>query len=259
MSGNAFCDAFYKSNSETGFPDPIFMEMVDKDRDSLLRFFDLSPQYQEQVKKNPAIKEPFHKFCARWVPDIAIRISKHIGSHPEWIPSNESVIAMWRACIHQTVVHENTSGFYTLWNPQDALVMNYAYDLHHFSLQGPKYPISTTISSSFYDAILLNQREKKNGLYFAHEETVVPIVDALGLFYENLSEDYNLQQIEKRVWNLSEIAPYSTNVGFLFYTNSSGQVLVVVLHKGTPVSLPGQEIFCPFEAFYNIVRKGTGK
>jgi len=261
MSGNAFCDAFFKSRHEDdSYPDPIFMEMIDKDRDNLLRFFDLSHEYVQGVKKNPAITAPYDAFCNRWFPEVAVRIAQRIGSHPEWIPSNQAVLAMWRASCHQTVVFENTKDYHSIWTAEDALIMSYANDLHYFAQQGPKYPISTSITAPFFENLFLNQKEQKNGLYFAHEETVVPVIDALGLFYENLTEHYSIEQIEKRVWNLSEIAPYSTNIAFLFYADSSGDnPLVVVLHKGTPVTLPGQgDLFCPLAQFYRLITEKTG-
>jgi len=199
MSGNAFCDAFFKSHHDESYPEPIFMEMIDKDRDNLLRFFDLSHEYQTTVKTNPAIKEPYNAFCKRWFPEVAIRLAQRLGSHPGWIPSNQAVLAMWRASCHQTVVLENTKDYHSIWTPEDALIMSYANDLHYFAQQGPKYPISTSITAPFFENLFLNQKEGKNALYFAHEETVVPVIDTLGLYYEDLNENYSIEQIEREL------------------------------------------------------------
>jgi len=211
------------------------------------------------VKKNHAIKASYNAFCAKWIPDISVRLAKKMGSYPEWVPSVEGTLSLWRACIHHTVVLGNSKTYYRLFTTDEAVILSYAFDLLHYALLGPKYPISTSISCAFFDGLLKNQQEGKNGLYFAHEETVVPIVDALGLYNEKLTEDYSLEQIQARKWNLGEIAPYSTNIGFLFFSESatSDKKFVVVMHKGTPVSIPGQDLFCPLEEFVRIVPKLT--
>lgn len=63
---------------------------------------------------------------------------------------------------------------------------------------------------------------KKGVFYFAHAETVVPVLTALGLFndgFELLAANYRNYSTERRKFCVSHISPFAVNVALVLHEN----------------------------------------
>lgn len=114
---------------------------------------------------------------------------------------------------------------------------------------------------------------KRGKFYFAHMETVLPMLSLLGLFKDSppLKAD-NFDQLQNRQFKTNKISPYATSVGFALYDcdtdairkdNKKGVLLndifpsaptkhmIVATFKEAPVKLP----FCDsYACEYDKVR-----
>jgi len=236
-----------------------------KSDDKLLRFHDNCPNYQK-VKDQSSIEGD--KFLAKYLPIIKLKIQEKLGDHGNNWVTETLVDQMHHACIFDIALENRSDHFCTLFDREDMEILEYADDLKEFYRKANGFEINYRMSCLLITEMINIFELKINGnrkikhelakLRFAHGETVIPVLSALGLYKPNnnseMSSDSTPQQIRNRVWKSSIANPFGSNIALILY-NCSNVFKVKILHNEAPVIINGcNDIYCPFEVLKHQLR-----
>jgi multiple inositol-polyphosphate phosphatase/2,3-bisphosphoglycerate 3-phosphatase len=192
-------------------------------RDDLLRFYDNCDAYNKMESK-PSAHQEYNTFQIATFPNIIKQYLEAGGFTLVDITLDEL------ASIYQVGAIEYASQGTTHWSefisPENLLKLEYSADLESYYKLGYAYPINyeqscPLISQLFHDMDkVINGSQYKKGLfYFAHAETVVPLLDILGLFNDlHRLTASNFAQQDDRSYKTGHISPFAANVGFVQYS-----------------------------------------
>lgn len=104
-------------------------------------------------------------------------------------------------------------------------------------------------------------------LFFAHAETVIPLVAILGLFKDAQplvppqNETTWQQQMQNRQWRTSQISPFAANVMFVVTQCDGDALQVQVLVNERPIPIPkcNHALSCPLQKMMQLYASATGQ
>eukprot|EP00727_Mastigamoeba_balamuthi_P013563 m51a1_g883 hypothetical protein (456) ;mRNA; f:888592-890308 len=248
---------------------PVAVVSESKKLDRELRFFDHCPRWEAEVHRSGEALAQSEQYRAAVAPAIARRIAATL-SVPEANVTVGAVRAMWEACQYDYVVGGELGRWCALFDDANAAELHFADDLATYVRRGYGRNLSVAIVQPLVNSVLEGMDSALLGadvtstdylaarLRFAHAETVMPLVAALGLLRdaEPLSSSWTAEQRAHRKWRGSHVAPFSANVAFVLY-NCSGDAaepLVLVLHNEDAVVLPGcSSEYCPLSQVQVVV------
>ncbi|KXZ41450.1 hypothetical protein GPECTOR_462g371 [Gonium pectorale] len=170
-------------------PQAVAISMAPKDADPLLRFFDVCPAYAQH-----------DEFTERWMSGwmqgnwsrLTPALERKLGLVRPMSPCE--VEALWQLCLLEAGVEGRVDGACSLFEQEDALLLEWVDDVHLLETQSYGAPINWQIAAPLLRdaaASLRAAAETRPGaaegapaarLLFAHCETLVPLASLLGLF-----------------------------------------------------------------------------
>lgn len=135
---------------------------------------------------------------------------------------------------------------------------DFSDDLHEFYLIGGGYKINYEMAALLLRELVGNMKAAATGstkqegaFYFAHAETTLPLMTLMGYGDRTLLKaDFTVDEIRKRSFRTSRLAPFAANVEFRLYrrTSNSSAYVVQILANGRQVKVPGcDRIYCSLE------------
>ncbi|KAG2495101.1 hypothetical protein HYH03_006711 [Edaphochlamys debaryana] len=170
-------------------PQAVAMSMAPKDADPLLRFFDVCPAYAQHDEFTEEWMDSWMQgHWARLLPSLEQRLGLSRPMDPC------EVEALWQLCLLEAGLLGRADGACTLFEPEEAVLLEWVEDVHLMETQSWGAPINYQIAAPLLRdaALALRQAAQGNGapgteapaarLLFAHCETLVPLATLLGLF-----------------------------------------------------------------------------
>jgi len=226
------------------------------------------PTYTSEVLDNASTSVESDLYANMKLPDVAKQVGEIINAS-DWQLSNKDVQNLWKACQFEASISNNTGKFCSLFNKDRADILNYVGDLSSYYEKGYAYPIDYTISCVLMKSMVnaidqviadpVDVYSQRANLRFAHAETIMPIVAALGLYKDSKPLLHNSPDdvIATRLWRGSVIAPYASNVAFVTYNCSSAsspmdfRVRLLVSEK--EMQFPGcGAVYCPLKTLKTL-------
>eukprot|EP00727_Mastigamoeba_balamuthi_P013952 m51a1_g918 putative histidine acid phosphatase superfamily protein (430) ;mRNA; r:179550-181128 len=234
-----------------------------------LRFFDKCAAYLRDVVGNATLNAELRAYQDRAYAAVAPKLSAKTGISVKHLLKKDRVQTMWDLCVFDTLVYgddEAASGWCSLFDEADAKALEFAEDLEKYLMSGYGVPLSYHIAAPLLQSIVKHLDELAAGspvrarLRFAHCETVVPLLALLGLYRDEvpLTASMTQEQMDARVWRMSQIGKMATNVFFVLATSKDGEPLVQVLHNESPVVLAQvgcTDVWCPLSE----IKKGYSR
>ena len=172
---------------------------------------------------------------------------------------------------------------------EDKVKLEYAADLKQHRKLGHGNPMKRELAKPLLHRILAEvpfmATEAARGMgvfWFAHTETVLPLLVALGLYKarscpshcgqshqvgfvvllqdrEELDGDRDAEDIMSREFRMSRIGPFGQSLQLLVHSCDSGSY-VRALHNEKEVALPfcGMRVYCPVELFRKALARALG-
>eukprot|EP00884_Botryococcus_braunii_P020756 jgi/Botrbrau1/7364/Bobra.0316s0011.1 len=277
-------------------PQPVALLMSPADNDTLFRFFDACPAYQDFAKRAEDAMEPWLKEQYK---DLVAGMEVRLGL-PRGSLSKSDLKTMWDMCGVEAGLLDNPALVCSLFPPQDAEVMEYLEDVATLGSKGhaacESYSMAGPLLRSLGQALstaagqAASEGRARAALNFAHAETLIPLAALLGLFGSPGPCDIppNRTDIDAgkllppppadREWKGSRVAPFSGNIAVIMYTCQARPLrapLNVPLHQNAAqepvhivraaynehvIGLPGCAGVsdCPLEVFLEEVVKVAG-
>ena len=216
---------------------------VNGTEDSLLRPWSQSPRYQHAIS---SIRIPMHgqflckdvrcnAFAEEHVPAVAAKIRAKIGVGNF---SSSLTVALYEACIYDATLRRSPlpdGGACALFDLEDLLMFERMKDIYNYFNWG--HGLLTLDSEVNLVHILakplleqttlaLSDTSKANAhLYFAHAETILPILTALELIPDG-------QGMPSPAWNATNIIPMASRLVWTFYSDCN---LLQLVYNDQPV------------------------
>eukprot|EP01094_Clydonella_sp_ATCC50884_P006372 TRINITY_DN1549_c1_g2_i3.p1 TRINITY_DN1549_c1_g2~~TRINITY_DN1549_c1_g2_i3.p1 ORF type:complete len:499 (-),score=135.98 TRINITY_DN1549_c1_g2_i3:135-1631(-) len=247
-------------------PPFVFTESMNQDIEFF--FFKQKTAY-EILKNSPSSTAEYNSWKEVVYKRVAYRVARLIGSDRDWIPTADQVHLMWTACGFEVSIADDASHFCELFEPENALLMEYGDDLKVYWQKSYGHTLNYAIACPLYDSVLGGMRSavlatntsRENATVpllgqfrFAHAETLIPFVSLLGLFKDPypLFANSTLEQITQRQWRTSMISPFAGNIAFFLYRGPQGYRVKLELNERAYI-IPGcDEMYCPFARFEEI-------
>lgn len=196
---------------------------------SLLRFFDTCQRYVKTVESNKSAAADFHTF--RHGPEMqaaADRVSKRLGLRAGPPLTTDELKTIWVMCGYETsLFRDRPSSWCKLLTPEDTDTLEYTWDLKSYWKKAHGHEVNYAQSCPLIDRIIGNLEGAAAGrpgvpklaAYFAHAETVLPVLAALGLFNDSvplLASNFDRHRAS-RSFRSSYIASFACNVALVLY------------------------------------------
>ncbi|MGL4652061.1 histidine-type phosphatase [Cetobacterium sp.] len=266
-------DAFLEELSKYT-PSTNFKISTNTKKDNILRFYDLSPEYEEfadhgawrkDVEKyakskdfnNEVLNKLFSKeFIARLEKgefNLKDAKGKTVLKNP-----TDAVRNIYDLYIIQSNIGVDL-GIGSLFSKEQLKWYEEVDNLYDFYEKGPGKNgenIATTIALPLLkdfiqtsDEALLNKNITAN-LRFAHAETMIPFITLLEINGMAVKQD-KVEDVYK-TWLGREVSGMSTNIQWLFYNNDKNDVIVKMLHNEKEVNLPINSSMKPYYKWDDI-------
>ncbi|MGL6166753.1 MAG: histidine-type phosphatase [Fusobacteriaceae bacterium] len=252
-------DAFLEELSKYT-PSTNFKISTNTKKDNILRFYDLSPEYEEFVDNGDWRKdvEKYSKtkdfnnevlsklFSKKFIEKIEKGEFKLKDAKGKTVLKNptDAVRNIYDLYIIQSNIGVDL-GIGNLFSKEQLKWYEEVDNLYDFYEKGPGKTgndIATTIALPLLkdfiktsDEALLNKNISAN-LRFAHAETMIPFITLLEINGMAVKQD-KIEDVYK-TWLGREVSGMSTNVQWLFYSNDKSNVIVKMLHNEKEVNLP---------------------
>ncbi|KAE9343400.1 hypothetical protein PF008_g9697 [Phytophthora fragariae] len=250
-SAIAFAKAFF-GNAE----DVEFIERP-KNKDILLRFFDVCPRYQREVKKNQTAQEQVHEFQrSSTVARTAQWLTQSLGLKEENITfSAKNLMAVQSACAFDIAIYHHKHHWCSLMSMTFIHALDYLDDLEQFYWTGAGYQINYEMAAVLLREVFATMTARATGdstllgsFFFAHAETTIPLMTLMGYgdrtpLLANATED----GIASRGFRSSTLSPFAANIEFrLFKRKSSDEEFYVqILVNEKEAAIPGcGRVYC---------------
>lgn len=220
-------------------------------RDPILRFYKLCPRWRSEIKKNSDAwieKKYFEKSLE--MQETLGNISKRIGMKNVSVDDAE---LMYVTCAFETAWRWNDqSPWCAVFSEQDLETMEYHADLEYYWIDGYGHNLTYEQACpvigdlfSFFDGSGPLGAEARAALSFSHSGTLLKMLAHLGLYRDPLPLRHDApargEERARRLWRVSQIDAFATNLAFVLFKCSGGEQRVLTLHQERPVTLPG----CP--------------
>merc|ERR1719495_1452885 len=191
-----------------------------KKDNKLLRFYDNCPKYQEDVKKNKRTYREMEKFLrSEHFEHLAARVRNKTGANIT-IPH---ISLVWQMCRFDAAWYPgNTSSWCSVFSYEDLKIFEFLDDLKYYYKDGHAHNITAEMTQPLFSDIINRMKDIRDGvqtnktvLNFAHEEPVLPLLTALGLYKDEkdlLASDWPTKD---HLWKTSRIGSFGSNIGIL--------------------------------------------
>lgn len=183
---------FSKSNFEQGFDEGLSGNAISsyQTRNDLLRFFEHCSRYVTEVKTNEAASAEFRKFREKMYPQVVQCIARRLSVNSLNL-SDDEVSSLYKlAAVEHAVLRSRN--WANLLSSRDLDILEFASDLKQYYWIGSGHPINYEMSCPLIADIFRRLDDAVSGnassrgvFYFAHAETVAPVLTALGLFRDD--------------------------------------------------------------------------
>ncbi|ESO02269.1 hypothetical protein HELRODRAFT_161517 [Helobdella robusta] len=210
--------------------------------DFLLRFFDKCSNYITSIKKDKLALKECEDFQKNSYQEINRLMEKKLNFKVDLKRKEQLVMFSIAGCAYAFVGD-------TVWStifPEEARSMlEYSIDLKKYYDSGYGHEISSLQSchlfSTFFrhiDSFIENRLKLKGVFYFAHAETLLPVMCLMGLFKDDepLRHD-NYERMRTRLFRTSFICSFAANIMIVLY-DCNKIYKVQVLHNEKAIRLP---------------------
>ena len=263
QSRDAFMEEFAKYTSATNFK-----ISTNEKKDEILRFYDLSPEYEEfadhgawrkDVEKYAKSKDFNNEILNKlFSKEFIARLEK--GEFNLKDAKGKSVLKTPTDAVRNIydlyIIQSNIGvdlGIGNLFSQDQLKWYEEVDNLYDFYEKGPGKngeDIATTIAIPLLkdfiattDDAIANKNISAN-LRFAHAETMIPFITLLEINGMAVKQD-KVEDVYK-TWLGRDISGMSTNVQWLFYNNNKNEVIVKMLHNEKEVNLPINSSMKPY-------------
>lgn len=272
-SANIFANALFSRPNYSFGSNPYWWTYSHRETDDeTLRFFDSCPRYIQDVKL-PRVSEQKKKFEVAHMPAIIQKLQQKIDPSNTWVITEALVELFFDGCAFDVAIFNCTNHFCALFDEEDIERLDYLEDLGQYYKKSNPFEVNYQMTCRLITELIDNMQGRIDGkekMYkyqsakfrFAHAETVIPLVAALGLYPtppSSMMWDATIEQIRQRTWRTSTLSCFSANLLFVLY-NCTGIYYVKVLHNEKAVTLPGcdNQLYCPLEQFKLLLKPYYG-
>ena len=262
-------------------PNINFKVSTNNKKDILLRFFDLSPEYEEfsengSWKKeldtysksknfnNEVLNQLFSKEFIKKLEDGEFKLKDSKGKTVLKNPT-DAVRNLYDLYIIQASIGKDL-GFGKYFSEEQLKWYEEVDNLSDFYEKGPGKngeDIATNIALPLLenfivtsDEAIKNQNTSAN-LRFAHAETTIPFITLLDINGYSEKEDSFEKVYDK--WLGRDISGMSTNIQWIFYKNDKNDILVKILHNEKDAELPIATSMKPYYKWDDVKNFYTNK
>ena len=273
-------DAFLEE-LEQYTPNINFKVSTNNKKDILLRFFDLSPEYEEfsengSWKKeldtysksknfnNEVLNQLFSKEFIKKLENGEFKLKDSKGKTVLKNPT-DAVRNLYDLYIIQASIGKDL-GFGKYFSEEQLKWYEEVDNLSDFYEKGPGKngeDIATNIALPLLenfivtsDEAIKNQNTSAN-LRFAHAETTIPFITLLDINGYSEKEDIIEKVYDK--WLGRDISGMSTNIQWIFYKNDKNDILVKILHNEKDAELPIATSMKPYYKWDDVKNFYTNK
>lgn len=262
-------------------PNINFKVSTNNKKDILLRFFDLSPEYEEfsenaSWKKelntysksknfnNEVLNQLFSKDFIKKLENGEFKLKDSKGKTVLKNPT-DAVRNLYDLYIIQANIGKDL-GFGKYFSEEQLKWYEEVDNLNDFYEKGPgkngediatniAFPLLENFIVTSDDAIK-NQNTSAN-LRFAHAETTIPFITLLDINGYSAKED-NIEKVYDK-WLGRDISGMSTNIQWIFYKNNQNDILVKILHNEKDAELPIATSMKPYYKWDDVKNFYTNK
>ncbi|MEG0517189.1 MAG: hypothetical protein RR523_16230 [Cetobacterium sp.] len=262
-------------------PNINFKVSTNNKKDILLRFFDLSPEYEEfsengSWKKelntysksknfnNEVLNQLFSKDFIKRLETGEFKLKDSKGKTVLKNPT-DAVRNLYDLYIIQANIGKDL-GFGKYFSEEQLKWYEEVDNLSDFYEKGPgkngediatniAFPLLENFIVTSDDAIK-NQNTSAN-LRFAHAETTIPFITLLEINGYSAKED-NIEKVYDK-WLGRDISGMSTNIQWIFYKNNQNDILVKILHNEKDAELPIATSMKPYYKWDDVKNFYTNK
>lgn len=262
-------------------PNINFKVSTNNKKDILLRFFDLSPEYEEfsensSWKKeldtysksknfnNEVLNQLFSKEFIKKLEDGEFKLKDSKGKTVLKNPT-DAVRNLYDLYIIQASIGKDL-GFGKYFSEEQLKWYEEVDNLSDFYEKGPGKngeDIATNIALPLLenfivtsDEAIKNQNTSAN-LRFAHAETTIPFITLLDINGYSEKEDIIEKVYDK--WLGRDISGMSTNIQWIFYKNDKNDILIKILHNEKDAELPIATSMKPYYKWNDVKNFYTKK
>ena len=262
-------------------PNINFKVSTNNKKDILLRFFDLSPEYEEfsengSWKKeldtysksknfnNEVLNQLFSKEFIKKLEDGEFKLKDSKGKTVLKNPT-DAVRNLYDLYIIQASIGKDL-GFGKYFSEEQLKWYEEVDNLSDFYEKGPGKngeDIATNIALPLLenfivtsDEAIKNQNTSAN-LRFAHAETTIPFITLLDINGYSKKED-SIEEVYDK-WLGRDISGMSTNIQWIFYKNDKNDILVKILHNEKDAELPIATSMKPYYKWDDVKNFYTNK
>ncbi|KAI8833355.1 histidine phosphatase superfamily [Chytridium lagenaria] len=188
---------------------------------------------------------------------IATRISNLVGT----TLTIDDITTLFNLCSFEVVLEGKTDNFCSLFTESELALYDYQQDLKNVN-EGYALPLNEVLACSFYTSLINTIDAKISGqcdaptasFKFAHEETILPVITALGLNRDAyaLTPTTPLSSILTRQFRLSTLGAMGANVMFELLKCGDGYSVRVLVNE-VVVDVPGCGEVCGVDRFKEVL------
>ncbi|XP_015598443.1 multiple inositol polyphosphate phosphatase 1 [Cephus cinctus] len=239
-----------QGSKDVWFPEPEY-------RDPILRFYKRCQRWRKEVDKNPKAYEEEQKFIqSSVVSDTLKDISSFLGFQVDYEAAN----LMYTICAFETAWYSNSeSAWCNVFQPKHFKVLEFAEDLKYYWIDGYGYPLTyEQACPALRDMFNFFQSKEDANVtaYFTHSGTILKLLSLIRVAkdIEPLKHDSYTLHEDRRVWRVSMIDAFASNLAFVLYDCKSKNPAILVMHQERIVHLPGcpKNMPCPLSIMKNL-------
>jgi multiple inositol-polyphosphate phosphatase/2,3-bisphosphoglycerate 3-phosphatase len=224
---------------------------LDSGVDEKLRFFDFCPIYDANKDSAVAVADDYKASDEALE---AVEEFNELAGVPRGTYSYEDMNLSFEACAYDVIFSNDVAKFCSLLSPNAITVLNYAIDVSKYYAYGP----GTTINRNFTAVLIADVihsidkslgSDYKGTLRFAHAETLIPFISALGMFDNQPA--LTVKRDDNRSFKMNEIAPFAGNVVLTVHKCDEEKVVVKGEINGKEFIMRGceGEVYCDYKHF----------
>lgn len=196
--------------------------------DTLLRFFDDCPKYErnKEEKVSPILEEMNTR--SEFV-ELVERVNARLGTDLlDWTDIN----TLWKICSMEYITTQSTL-VCSVFSDQDSQLMEYFHDHRAYLTKSSGFSINVKMSCSLLKHIVAQLKlaahgdGKKAHLYFAHSETLIPLLALLNISTHSLVYG-NEYKLADRGYMYGLLVPMGANLAFNLIRCVHGDLLLTI-------------------------------
>ena len=233
QSAHAFAEGFFGGGKA-----PVHLAVVSKSGsdDKVLRFHKTCPRYLVQVKNNATLEGPESEAGRRWA-KVSTKVSKMVSARMGIgnILDADTIMDLWRSCVYQASSLLDTTGVCRLFDQSSVEEMEYVEDLDTYWRKGYGHTVNYGMACLLLKQVVEALESPSNKLAtmrFAHAETLLPAIAALGLYKDSAHLRADEPFPENRKWRTSMIVPKAASLAFMLCDGK-----VHLFHNEVPVRM----------------------